>query len=160
MKCSFGAFFNALGVCSQADSSCKTFDTVKGKCSSCYNGYAVTLEGTCAKAAVSETRDVNCAEWDPTGELCLRCATGSFFNGLGLCELVDPLCKTSNILSGACTSCFAGYELSPIGKCEKSIAPQGDPLCAEFVDSKCVKCAFGAFFNKNGLCQLADSLCS
>ncbi len=42
IKCSFGAFFNSLGVCSQADSSCKAFNEVTGKCSSCYNGYSVS----------------------------------------------------------------------------------------------------------------------
>ena len=117
MRCSLGAFFNSLGVCSQADSSCKTFDQVTGKCSSCYSGYAVSSDGICIKAAVKDNNDPNCAEWDVNVELCLRCASGSFFNGLGLCEIVDALCKTSNVLSGACTSCFAGYNLDIIGKC-------------------------------------------
>ena len=117
MKCSFGAFFNSLGVCSQADYSCRTYNEFAGKCSSCYNGYAVSEEGTCVKDSIKDSRDLNCAEWDISGDFCLRCASQSFFNGLGICQLVDPLCKTFSALNGACTSCYNGYDLSPLSVC-------------------------------------------
>lgn len=90
----------------------------------------------------------------------MRCVVGSFFNGLGVCELVNPLCKTFDALNGACTSCFSGYEVTGGGQCEKSKEEERDAYCAEFQEGFCVKCSNGYYFERDGKCTAADPLCA
>jgi len=148
-KCSIGSFFNSNGVCSQVEPSCRSFNQLTGDCISCYPGYQLTITKTCVKIVEGSNRNPLCSEF--TNGVCLKCSSGSFFNGMGICESIDPLCKTSNALSGACTSCFSGYTVGG-SKCVVSIESVRDPLCQEFNELICFKCSFGAYFNSKGFC--------
>lgn len=41
--------------------------------------------------------------------MCTECSQGFIFNSLKLCVLINPLCKTFDKQTGACTSCYTGY---------------------------------------------------
>ena len=48
-----------------------------------------------------------------TNGVCSQCSSGYYYNReQGVCILFDPMCKTSDINTGACTSCYMGYLLS------------------------------------------------
>jgi hypothetical protein len=55
------------------------------------------------------TGDQLCANF--VGTICTKCAFGAFFNSLGVCQLVSSSCKTSDQITGACLTCFDGYQL-------------------------------------------------
>lgn len=77
-----------------------------GDCTSCYPGYRVD-SGRCIVAAPT---DANCKTF--TGTICSECYKGYFFNtATRQCKKINPLCKSSNTLTGACTSCYPGYSL-------------------------------------------------
>lgn len=82
---------------------------ISGLCTSCYPGYSLTTSGSCVISQVQNSTNPLCASWQ--GDLCLSCAKGTFFNNVGICQTVSPLCKTFNAINGACTSCFAGYQI-------------------------------------------------
>lgn len=42
---------------------------------------------------------------------CLECFNGFYLNSSFLCQMVNPLCKTYDRLTGWCLSCYVGYKL-------------------------------------------------
>ena len=58
-----------------------------------------------------QVTDLNCAQWDWDNQVCLKCATDSYFNTNGRCTKKDVLCREVN-QNGVCTSCYKGYRLS------------------------------------------------
>lgn len=159
VQCSTTAFFRN-GVCVQSDPQCKTFHQVYGSCLSCYNGYYLDA-GQCLKVVEGPSAppsDLLCAKWN--GRICLACSKGAFFRN-GICTNADPLCKTFDPNSGACTSCYQGYILGA-GTCVRAPdapdAGPSDPFCAKWNGNICTQCAFGCFW-RNGVCTPADPAC-
>lgn len=93
---------------------------MNGACTNCYPGYMV--QGN--DCIVGTTLDVNCKTFQ--GSRCTVCFTGFFAAADGKCKQVSPLCKTYDINSGACTSCYKGNEVSN-GNCV--VAVTQDPHC-------------------------------
>ena len=78
---------------------------------------------------------------------------------MGVCTMVDPLCKTFDDKNGNCLSCYDGRTLAN-GICviiqdQKKI----DVNCAKFENQSCVKCSNGFYFNKNKVCTEIDPFC-
>lgn len=118
MKCSTGTFFDPSGMCKSVDPLCKTFSPLDGACQTCYVGFK--LEG---KKCVEDKQNsgTNCAEFsEDQPNICLRCSKGYYFNSKEVCTKVSDLCATYNEKTGACLSCFVGYELSQ-GKCIEKV---------------------------------------
>ena len=133
-----------------------TYDPNNGVCTSCYPGFEVSAFGGCIKSEALEI-DPNCKTF--RNDVCTECAKGAIFNPFGACVIVNPSCKTYNEETGACTSCFAGFEVTPSGGCAKSEAPEGDPNCKTFENGICTKCSKGAVFNAFGVCMTVDPSC-
>lgn len=69
------------------------------------------------------------------------------------------MCKTFNDQNGACTSCFAGYQVQGAG-CVVSNATQGDPFCKKFdSNNTCVQCADRYYMNLK-VCTLISVFCN
>ena len=74
---------------------------------------------------------------------------------MGLCIVVNPLCKTSDTNTGACLSCYQGYDVFA-GNC---IIPQNnDPYCLIKSGSTCVTCANGYYLFQN-VCTRTTKIC-
>ena len=103
-----------------------------------------------------------CKEFNAAGD-CTRCSTRYYKDDEGICQPVNSNCNTYNPVNGACTSCYSGFvQIEDTCLPEAlfpNIAPVTDPYCNLFQDSKCVKCAFGYFFNAEGKCKQADPNC-
>ena len=112
---------NSQGVCVLVNPSCFTFNEMNGFCTSCYPGFEVTSDGGCAKAKAEEG-DPNCKTFN-VDNICIECSKGAIFNPFGVCITVDPSCLDYDRADGFCTSCYAGYELSPGRRCVPAEAP-------------------------------------
>ena len=89
-------------------------------------------KSVCVKSE-NVNRDPNCAEF--TGNICTKCAKGSFFNKNGTCETSNPYCRQFNILNGKCIGCYTGFKLNTItNNCDveskKNVTT--NQLCAEW----------------------------
>ena len=108
-----------------------------------------------------QVTDLNCAQWDWDNQVCLKCATDSYFNTNGRCTKKDVLCREVN-QNGVCTSCYKGYRLSG-ATCviDTRVQIVQDLLCAEWDwdNQVCLKCAQRARLNANGICAPLDDLC-
>jgi proprotein convertase subtilisin/kexin type 5 len=111
--CSEG-FYLFAGHCNQIDSLCSKFNYTSLKCMSCYLGY-ILINDKCQTIPKANPL-YNCAKISPENK-CLTCYFGFYLSG-GECKIVDPLCRTFDSGSGACTSCYSGYFLlRRQGKC-------------------------------------------
>jgi len=91
--------------------------------------------------------------------LCLKCSIGFIFQSNGLCGIVSSNCKTHDIITGNCLSCYLGFLLLN-GECMKSNDTSAiDPNCASFVSGACVRCSKNYFFNSFNVCQSVSPLC-
>ena len=72
---------------------------------------------------------------------------------------VDPSCLTFDQADGLCTSCYAGFELSPNRQCLPAKAVEGDPNCKTFNNNVCSECSQGAIFNNQRVCIIVDPSC-
>lgn len=155
MLCSKGASFNSLGLCIILDPSCLTYNQANGRCLTCYPGYGLDATGvTCVVQAVQANTNPYCSKWN--GNVCLSCATNSYFNSNNICVVSDPNCQAS--LNGICSQCYSGYDLQS-NSCVKSTATNNNPLCFKFNGLTCVQCAVGTYFNSQGICTLVSPLC-
>jgi hypothetical protein len=155
--CSTRYYLDAAAICQPVNPNCNTYNSSTGGCLSCYSGFGL-IEDTCLPGIVSNSFDPNCNTFN--GSLCLKCSSGFFLNPSGKCQGVDPSCKSFDQNSGACLSCFAGYELTNgsciVGKTQTTI-----PNCnqIDLTTGSCAKCSFGYFFDQQGNCQQADPNC-
>ena len=118
LECSKEWVFNADGACVPVSDQCKSHDT-NGLCTSCFAGYDL-VDGTCVFGAINTAKpsDSGCGKWDWNNQVCLECSSGWVFNADGVCVTVSDQCA-SHDASGACLSCFKGYDLVN-GVCEFS----------------------------------------
>lgn len=105
--------------------------------------------------------DVGCSSWDWNKQICLKCSDNWVFNRNGLCIPVSDQCATFDN-SGACVSCYKGYNLNN-GKC--SLAPiqqVTDVGCAtwDWDNQICKKCSARFVFNSNNLCVPVNDNCN
>ena len=148
---------NTQGSCVLVNPSCATHNELNGFCTSCYSGFEVTNEGGCAKAKAAEG-DPNCKTFN-ADNICQECSKGAVFNPFGVCITVDPSCLGHDPADGLCTSCYAGYELSPSRSCAQAKAQEGDPNCKTFNNNVCTECSKGAIFNSLMICIIVDPSC-
>ena len=152
LECSTNWVFNSKGVCVPVSDQCKTSDA-SGACSSCYKGYDL-VKGQCVFSASNNAQpaDLGCKTWDWDSQKCLECSNRWTFNSKGVCVPVSDNCNKYDV-SGACTSCFDGYQLVN-GQC--SIF---NTLCKTSNSNGCASCYNGFVLYKNNctpLSKLAD----
>lgn len=91
----------------------------------------------------------------------MECYTGYFIDSTGICKSFDPTCKQSDNKTGACTSCYSGYNLID-SKCSSDTPALGlnaDPYCIKIDGTKCIECNKGYFVATNNVCTQVDVLC-
>ena len=159
LQCSNNWVFNHNNVCVPVSDQCATFDNT-GACRSCYRGYNLN-NGRCELAPTQQVSDVGCGKWDWNKQVCIECSNNWVFNKFGVCVPVSDQCATFDN-TGACQSCYKGYNLNN-GKC--SLAPiqqVSDVGCATWNWDKqiCLKCSSRFIFNKNGVCVPVSDSCS
>ena len=119
LQCSQRYYFNDK-KCVPVNDQCKTWESSTGRCTTCYNGYDLQLDGACQLSTKNiSPSDNGCANWDWINQKCLQCSNNWVFNSVGVCMPVSDQCKTFD-LSGSCLSCYNGYNLDS-GKC--ALAP-------------------------------------
>lgn len=123
--CYAGYFYNqAAAACKPMNPLCKTSNIVDGSCTNCFPGYTLR-NGNCQIAF----QDPNCKKFDPTKTVCLNCSARFYLGTDGKCKQVNPLCKTADMNTGACKSCYPGYVLQGT-KCVLGGASNMDVNCA------------------------------
>jgi hypothetical protein len=164
LACSNGYTFNNNKVCTTVSNQCKTYDSASGLCLTCFKGYDL-INGACVFAASNNAHpsDLGCAKWDWDNQVCLSCSKNWVFNSQGVCTPVSDQCSTSDA-SGACTSCFKGYDLVK-GVCVFSPSnnvQSADLGCAtwDWNNQLCLACSKGYTFNSNKVCTPVSSQCS
>jgi hypothetical protein len=146
-------YLSVNGKCLTQNPLCNTIDTTTGACLSCWSGYFL-LSGACvlgntSPSTAQQTIDPYCASW--ANGLCSQCANGFYFSGNeGKCKQQDPLCKTFDLSSGNCLSCYSGYTLTAAFKCQ-IVQKSEIPNCSVSGDGGCVQCA-PYFYLKNRKC--------
>lgn len=159
LKCSNNWVFNSNKVCVQVSSQCNTFDST-GACVSCYTGYNL-VNGACVLAPVQQVSDVGCASWNWNKQICLQCSNNWVFNANKVCVPVSDQCNTFDS-TGACLSCYTGYNLNN-GNCV--LAPTqsvSDVGCATWNWNKqlCLQCSNNWVFNANKVCVPVSDQCN
>ena len=136
-----------------------------GACLSCFKGYDLA-NGACSFSAsnTAAPSDLGCGTWDWNNQVCLACSKNFVFNANGVCVPVSDQCKSSSSSTGACLTCFKGYDLVN-GACEFSsfnTAAPSDLGCASWNwDSQvCLQCSNKWVFNANGICVPVSDSCS
>merc|ERR1712176_1147294 len=128
------------GVCVPVSDQCASHNSA-GDCASCYEGYNLE-NGRCVAAPVEKVSDEGCATWDWKNQVCLQCSEKWARGSDGLCVPVSDQCA-SHDESGACTSCYHGYNLEQ-GACVKApIARPSDVGCGtwDWKNQVCLKCS-------------------
>lgn len=93
-ECSSYWTFNANGACIPVSDQCKTYDSSKGECLTCYKGYDL-INGSCAysESNAAKPTDGGCKTWDWENSKCIACSSGWVFENNGLCIPVSDQCK-------------------------------------------------------------------
>jgi hypothetical protein len=109
-ECSNYFAFNANGVCTAVSDQCKTYEGLS--CTSCFNGFTL-VNGSCIFSPFNPTAptDAGCSVWDWNKQICLSCSPYWYFVN-GVCTPVSDLCRTYDAKTGACLTCYLGYDLT------------------------------------------------
>lgn len=71
--------------------------------------------------------------------------------------MLNPLCQSSNLTDGRCTSCYPGYAIEPVsGNCLVSLK---DPNCLSSSGPACTACADRFYLSVNSRCVQVNALC-
>ena len=159
LECSARWVFNQNKVCVQVADNCAQYNAA-GVCTSCYKGFDLS-NGVCSvSSSNAHPSDLGCATWDWNRQVCLVCSSRFVFNAQGSCIPVSDNCNQYNSLSGACTSCYKGYDLVN-GQCTVSAATNPLDLgCATWDWNRqvCLQCSTRWVFNANNICvQVSDN---
>lgn len=127
------------GNCIAVSDQCKTWNSTTGACTSCYDGWYLQPDGTCTTTpSTNPTNPPNCYTVDANGN-CIQC-NFRYVLISGNCVAVSDQCKTWNSTTGACTSCYDGWDLSN-GECTTN--PNKPPNCYTVdADNNCIQCNF------------------
>jgi hypothetical protein len=98
----------------------------------------------CIQKIKRDTLDVNCLLGD-TYNFCIKCKTG-YYISTGYCFKANTLCKTFNIYTGSCESCYDGFgvqnklcaDLSSANNNSNTIP--SDDNCLSKSGTLCLKC--------------------
>jgi hypothetical protein len=138
-------------ICVIVTDLCKTYNADSSVCTSCFKGYDLK-DGSCILSASNNAKpsDLGCSSWDWDQQICLACSKGFVFNPNKICVAVSDHCATYDIKSGACTSCFKGYDLEN-GLCKFSSSNNAQPAdlgCALWSNElqTCLECSKGFVF--------------
>ena len=163
LECSKDWVFNADGVCVPVSDQCASHDA-NGACLSCFKGYDLK-DGVCEFSAFNNAKpsDSGCAKWDWDNQVCLECSKDWVKNADGACVPVSDQCA-SHDASGACLSCFKGYDLVD-GVCEFSSfnnAKPSDSGCAtwDWDNQVCLTCSKNWVKNADGACVPVSDQCA
>lgn len=160
LSCSYRWIFSN-GTCVALSDQCKTFNSFA--CASCYQGY-VLANGTCIPSPfnIAAPKDPGCALWNWNSQVCLACSKSWTFKN-GTCQIVSDQCKSYDLTSGACTSCFKGYDLIGNTSCVLSPSSTKGPTdlgCQEWAwdNQTCLQCS-PYFVMKSGTCSGVSDYC-
>jgi hypothetical protein len=142
----------ASNICTAISPLCRTSNPTTGVCLSCFNGFTL-MNGAC----IAASKDPNCIQFNLSGQ-CINCSSRFFMKGT-MCTPINPLCRTFNITTGNCLSCFPGYYLSN-GNCLVGSNPNSDVNCKlRDAVGKCLQCYSGYFLSANITCMTSNPLC-
>jgi hypothetical protein len=126
VKCATRTYYNnATKLCAQVDSNCKSWNNFNGVCTECYIGYYLVNQMQCKlmnpavatpQLKSSLNTDPNCLASNYQG-ICTQCIFRCILNPFKVCIQVNDQCNTWNPSTGACTSCYGGYNLNTSGAC-------------------------------------------
>ena len=160
-KCS-DFWYSSEGLCLPVSDNCKTFDETNGQCLSCYAGYDLN-SGSCvfSPSNTAAVTDAGCKVWK--SGVCQECSTYWVFNNAGICIPVSDECRTYDVASGKCLTCYHGYDLVE-GSCtysESNNAKPTDGGCKtwDWANTKCTECSANWVADSNGLCVPVSDLC-
>jgi hypothetical protein len=111
-------------------------------------------------APVTGPSDLGCGKWDWNNQVCLACSQGWVFNSNKVCQSVSGQCKTWDN-SGACLTCYVGYNLEN-GACNLApISGPSDVGCAkwDWTNQVCLNCSARWVFDSKGKCSPVSSNC-
>jgi hypothetical protein len=138
------------------DPLCKNYTISFSECSSCYDGYTLSSGQCIIPAQVqSSNNDPYCIKVQ--GSNCLTCANGYYLPSNGTCTSLNPLCKSSDMTTGACTLCYNGFIIS--GSTCATITAASIPYCSQLIGNVCGTCISG-YYVSNGGCTAANTLCA
>ena len=163
-QCSKRWYPNAQNVCVPVSDLCSTWDAATGVCLTCYYG-SIVQDGQCVvntDTSVVPESNLLCKIW--SGEVCSECSERSFFNADGLCVAVSANCNTFDRASGACLTCFQGYDLQD-GQCIYSPANTARPSdlgCGtwDWTNQVCLACSNRWAFNADKICVPVAEQCA
>ena len=163
LACSNNWTFNTNKVCVPVSDFCKNADQ-NGACTACYNGYDLK-NGACIVSESNTARpsDLGCTTWNWASNVCTACSKNWVFNSNKVCVQVNSLCQSYDN-TGACTSCYQGYDLSN-GECVLSLSNNAKPVdsgCSnwDWNSQVCLACSKNWVFNNNGVCVPVSDQCS
>lgn len=153
--CYNGYFYNQKVIaCQPLNPLCKTSNIIDGTCTSCFPGYNLA-NGLCGVSF----QDPNCQKFDQAKGVCTLCSSRFFLDSTSKCRQSNPLCRTSDPVSGGCINCYPGYILSGVN-CIVGGSSNSDVNCQTPRDGGgCTKCYSGYFLNNRGLCTQNNPLC-
>lgn len=153
-QCSRG-FYLSNSTCVMVNPLCKDFDYTRLVCTGCYSGYSLSSDNTCGVSAASNLA-VGCSQFN--NSICIKCSNGYYFDVNKVCTLADTLCRSFDQSNGDCLSCYSGFNLAN-GRCNVDNSSNLNPYCQVFVNSTCLNCSRGYYFDSNKVCQQIDPLC-
>ena len=137
------------GKCQAQNPLCKTANAKTGVCESCWMGYTL-FSGNCQLGQPTVggkvENDIYCVKIQ--GDLCIECSNGYYVGTTGKCEALDPLCKSHDLKTGACLTCYGGFILTG-PKCVQLVVAQ-IPNCSNVTPAgMCTSCIEGYFLSGN-----------
>ena len=129
------------GKCNVQNPLCATVNFSNGDCLTCWPGYSLS-GGDCLLGTVSSpSYDVYCIRTQ--GSTCLECARGYYLNqNQARCLSLDPNCKTSNMTTGQCLTCYDG-SVQQLGRCVAATVQLVANCAKGSASGECVGCLDG-----------------
>lgn len=156
VECYVG-YLASKGKCIVQNPLCKTLDFNSGACLSCWSGYTLDKANCVVSQAASPSADPYCINYN--NGVCTQCSAGYYYHGRDIiCKQLDPLCKTSDMSNGNCQSCYPGYSLNQLWKCEVAQVIQ-IANCNTVQNGVCTECLPG-YWSNNGQCSAVSILCA
>lgn len=152
---------NGKGVCLPVSDLCRTWDSAKGVCLTCYYGYVLNTDGQCVVDPLPYIPRSNslCGQWNDT--VCVACSERAYFSNAGICEAVSDYCNTWDPFSGNCLTCFKGFVLID-GVCNLAPGVKPADLGCKLWDwdtQTCLACSKDFVFNQNKVCVPVSDFC-
>ena len=102
-KCPNGFVLTSQYKCMKVSPLCSVYNPETGECEKCVDTHYVSFR-ECVIKLKKDFLDPNCIMGD-FNNFCIRCKTG-FYISAGNCLKASDQCKTFNINTGACETCY------------------------------------------------------